>query len=200
MDVATPPAGARVVVAEDETLIRMDLVEMLREEGFDVVGEAGDGATAVRLAAELEPDLVLMDVRMPGVDGVEAARGVGETSSAGVVLLTAFSTRDVVDAASGSGVLAYLVKPVSASDLVPALEVALARRAQLQELRGEVARLEGRLETRRLVERAKGRLMAERGLTEPEAYRVLQRASMDGRTSLLEVARVVLDEGGDARG
>ena len=187
-------APARVVVAEDESLIRLDLVEMLREEGYDVVGEATSGPGAVALAAELEPDLVLLDVRMPGGDGLAAARQVRDTSSAGVVMLTAFSTRDVVDAASDGGVLAYLVKPVAASDLVPALEVALARRAQLQRLEAEVTDLGRRLETRRLVDRAKARLMADRGLSEAQAYRVLQRASMDGRTSLLQVARVVLDD------
>jgi response regulator NasT len=187
----TPPR--RVVIAEDEALIRLDLAEMLREEGYQVVGEAGDGQEAVDLAESLRPDLVIMDVKMPRRDGIDAAAEIAAKRIAPVVLLTAFSQRDLVEKARDAGAMAYLVKPFSISDLVPAIEVALSRFTEITELEREVADLGDRLETRKLVERAKGLLQAEHGMTEPEAFTWMQRAAMDRRTSMKRVAEVVLE-------
>jgi response regulator NasT len=187
----TPPR--RVVIAEDEALIRLDLAEMLREEGYQVVGEAGDGQEAVDLAESLRPDLVIMDVKMPRRDGIDAAAEIAAKRIAPVVLLTAFSQRDLVEKARDAGAMAYLVKPFSISDLVPAIEVALSRFAEITELEREVADLGDRLETRKLVERAKGLLQAKHGMTEPEAFTWMQRAAMDRRTSMKRVAEVVLE-------
>ncbi len=190
------PAGApprRVVIAEDEALIRLDLAEMLRDEGYQVVGEAGDGQEAVDLAESLRPDLVIMDVKMPRRDGIDAAAEIAAKRIAPIVILTAFSQRDLVERARDAGAMAYLVKPFSISDLIPAIEVALSRFAEITELEREVADLGERLETRKLVERAKGLLQARHAMTEPEAFSWMQRAAMDRRTSMKRVAEVVLE-------
>ncbi|MBH0121500.1 ANTAR domain-containing response regulator [Rhodococcus sp. NPDC003382] len=190
----------RVVVAEDEALIRLDLVEMLREEGYDVVGEAGDGQRAVELAAELKPDLVIMDVKMPRRDGIDAASEIAERRIAPVVILTAFSQRELVERARDAGAMAYLVKPFSKSDLVPAIEVAASRFAEIRELEKEIAGLSERFEVRKLVDRAKGMLMEKHAMTEPEAFRWIQRAAMDRRTTMKQVAQVVIDTLGAENG
>jgi response regulator NasT len=183
----------RVVVAEDESLIRIDIVETLREQGFDVVGEAGDGNKAVELAFELKPDLMVMDIKMPDLDGLSAAEKISELKIP-VVLLTAFSQQELVTRAAEVGAMAFLVKPFSPQDLLPAIEIALSRHSQLVALEAEVADLGERLETRKLVERAKGVLSEKMKLTEPEAFRWIQKASMDRRLSMADVARTVLDQ------
>ncbi len=183
----------RVVVAEDESLIRMDIVETLRDQGFDVVGEAGDGNAAIQLATELKPDLMVMDIKMPDLDGLSAAERITELKIP-VVLLTAFSQQELVARAAEVGAMAFLVKPFTPSDLIPAIEIALSRHAQLLALESEVLDLSERLETRKLVERAKGVLSEKMKLTEPEAFRWIQKASMDRRLSMAEVARTVLDQ------
>jgi response regulator NasT len=185
------PTPRRVVVAEDEALIRLDLVEMLREEGYEVVGEAGDGERAVELARELKPDLVILDVKMPVLDGISAAEQIGGERLAPVVMLTAFSQRDLVERAVDAGAMAYLVKPFAKSDLVPAIEVAVSRHAQLTALEGEVGDLTERLETRKLLDRAKARLQSE-GMTEPDAFRFIQKTAMDRRSTMRAVAEAVL--------
>jgi response regulator NasT len=185
--------GPRVLIAEDEALIRLDLAEMLREEGYQVVGEAGDGQEAVELAESLKPDLVIMDVKMPRRDGIDAAAEIAAKRIAPVVVLTAFSQRDLVEKARDAGAMAYLVKPFSISDLVPAIELALSRFTEITQLEREVADLGERLETRKLIERAKGLLQAAHGMTEPEAFTWMQRAAMDRRTTMKRVAEVVLE-------
>jgi len=195
-DLTTDPAESaprRVLIAEDEALIRLDLAEMLRDEGYQVVGEAGDGQEAVDLAESLRPDLVIMDVKMPRRDGIDAAAEIAAKRIAPVVLLTAFSQRDLVEKARDAGAMAYLVKPFSISDLIPAIEVAISRFSEITELEREVADLGERLETRKLVERAKGLLQAKHAMTEPEAFTWMQRAAMDRRTSMKHVAEVVLE-------
>jgi two-component system, response regulator PdtaR len=190
---ARPGATARrVLVAEDEALIRLDLVEMLREEGYEVAGEAADGEQAVALATELRPDLVILDVKMPRMDGIEAASSIAGERIAPVVILTAFSQRDLVERARDAGAMAYLVKPFAKRDLVPAIELAISRFAELHALEDEVKGLTERLETRKVVERAKGLLMAEQGLSEPEAFRWIQRAAMDRRTTMKAVADAIV--------
>ena len=174
-------------------MIRLDLAEMLRDEGYQVVGEAGDGQEAVDLAESLRPDLVIMDVKMPRRDGIDAAAEIAAKRIAPIVILTAFSQRDLVEKARDAGAMAYLVKPFSISDLIPAIEVALSRFAEITELEREVADLGERLETRKLVERAKGLLQARHAMTEPEAFSWMQRAAMDRRTSMKRVAEVVLE-------
>jgi two-component system, response regulator PdtaR len=188
------PAARRVLVAEDESLIRLDLTEMLAEEGYEVVGEAADGATAVRLAEELRPDLVVMDVKMPVLDGISAAERIVAQRIAPVLILTAFSQRELVERARSAGAMAYLVKPFVKADLVPAIEMALSRHEEITQLEQEVADLTDRLETRKLVDRAKGLLQTRFGLTEPDAFRWIQKAAMDKRTSMREVAQVVIAE------
>jgi two-component system, response regulator PdtaR len=183
----------RVLVAEDEALIRLDLVEMLREEGYEVVGQAADGEEAIKLAGELRPDLVILDVKMPKVDGIEAASAIAGERIAPVVILTAFSQRDLVERARDAGAMAYLVKPFAKRDLVPAVELAMSRFAELQALENEVASLNDRLETRKVIERAKGLLMSSQGLAEPEAFRWIQRTAMDRRTTMKAVAEAVVD-------
>lgn len=183
----------RVLVAEDEALIRLDLVEMLREEGYDVVGEARDGQEAVDLTNELRPDLVIMDIKMPRRDGIDAATEIAAARLAPVIMLTAFSQRELVDRARDAGAMAYLVKPFAKADLVPAIEVATTRFAELTALESEVADLHERLETRKVVERAKGALMQSQSLTEPQAFRWIQRAAMDRRATMRSVAQAVLD-------
>lgn len=186
--------ATRVLVAEDESLIRMDLVEMLQEHGYEVVGQAADGATAVRLAGELRPDLVILDVKMSVLDGLSAAEQIVSGRIAAVVILTAFSQRDLVERAREAGVMAYLVKPFSGNDLLPAIEIALARFAEVVALEREVGDLSGRLEARKTIDRAKGLLQVSQDLTEPEAFRLLQRRSMDSRVSMRAVAQAVIDE------
>ncbi len=172
----------------------MDIVEILRDNGFDVVGEAGDGETAVALATELRPDLVIMDIRMPKLDGIEAAKRLSENHIAPVVLLTAFSQKELVEQAVDAGALAYVVKPFTPNDLLPAIEVALSRYQQILTLEAEVADLVERFETRKLVDRAKGLLNERMGLTEPEAFRWIQKASMDRRTTMQAVAQAIIDQ------
>lgn len=183
----------RVVVAEDESLIRMDIIETLRDQGFDVVGEAGDGNKAVELAHELKPDLIVMDIKMPDLDGLSAAEKISELKIP-VVLLTAFSQQELVTRAAEVGAMAFLVKPFSPQDLLPAIEIALSRHSQLVALEAEVSDLNERLETRKLVERAKGVLSEKMKLTEPEAFRWIQKASMDRRLSMAEVSKTVLEQ------
>ena len=184
----------RVLIAEDEALIRLDLREMLIEEGYEVVGEAGDGEAAVRLAEDLKPDLCIFDIKMPIMDGLAAAEKIAETRIAPVVILTAFSQRELVDRARAAGAMAYLVKPFQKSDLVPAIEIALSRFAELQALEHEVANLTARLETRKLVERAKGTLMTAFNMNEPDAFKWIQRAAMDNRMTMKEVADKIIAE------
>jgi len=183
----------RVLIAEDEALIRLDLAEMLREEGYEVVGEAADGEQAVELAAQLKPDLVILDVKMPKMDGIEAASKITGERIAPVVILTAFSQRELVERARDAGTMAYLVKPFAKRDLVPAVELAVSRFAELQALESEVADLADRLETRKLIDRAKGLLMTSQGLTEPEAFRWIQRTAMDRRVTMKSVAQAVIE-------
>ncbi len=189
-----------VVIAEDETLIRMDLAEMLAEEGYEVVGQAGDGARAIELAEELRPDLVILDVKMPVLDGIAAAETIAGERIAPVVILTAFSQRDLVARARDAGAMAYLVKPFQRGDLVPAIEMAVSRFAEVQQLEAEVADLTDRLETRKAVDRAKGVLQHRLGLSEPEAFRWIQKTAMDLRLSMRQVADGVLEHGPDLTG
>ncbi len=189
---ASRPA-LRVLVAEDEALIRLDLVEMLEEEGYVVVGQAADGAAAVRLATELRPDLVILDVKMPVLDGLSAAEQVVGARIAPVVILTAFSQRDLVERAREAGVMAYLVKPFQKKDLLPAIEMAVSRFSELIALEREVGDLTGRLEARKIIDRAKGVLQGEHAMSEPEAFRWIQRHSMDRRRSMRAVAQDVVD-------
>lgn len=184
----------RVVIAEDEALIRLDLKEMLEEDGYVVVGEAGDGEQAIRLAAELKPDLVILDVKMPVLDGISAAERIVADRIAPCLILTAFSQRDLVERARDAGAMAYLVKPFTKADLVPAIEMAVSRHEEMVALSKEVSNLSDRLETRKLVERAKGLLMAAHGWSEPQAFRWVQKASMDRRLSMREVAQIVIDD------
>jgi two-component system, response regulator PdtaR len=189
----------RVVIAEDEALIRLDLKEMLEEPGQDtyvVVGEASDGDTAVRLADELRPDLVIMDVKMPVLDGISAAEQISAKHLAPVVILTAFSQRELVQRASSAGAMAYLVKPFTKAELVPAIEIAVSRFAELSALQSEIGDLRERLAMRKLLDRAKGILQASRGMTEPEAFRWIQKTSMDRRMTMRALAEEVLREHG----
>ena len=187
-------SGCRVVVVEDEALIRLDLVEMLTEAGYEVVGQAGDGETAIRLVRDARPDVVLMDVKMPILDGITAAEALAGEAIAPIVLLTAFSQGDLVERALAAGVQGYVVKPFSMADLVPAIEIARARFAEVAGLRTGVADLAERLETRKLVDRAKSALQSRFGWDEATAFGWLQRTAMDGRIPMAEVARRVLDQ------
>jgi response regulator NasT len=183
----------RVLIAEDEALIRMDLAEMLREEGYEVVGEASDGEDAVLLARELKPSLVIMDIKMPKVDGITAAGTIVEERIAPVVMLTAFSQRELIEQARDAGALAYLVKPFAAHELVPAIELAVSRFAEMQALEREVATLSDRLESRKAIDRAKGLLMANNAMTEPEAFRWIQRTAMDRRSTMRAVSEAIIN-------
>jgi response regulator NasT len=199
-----PKAGetegpTRVVVAEDEVLIRLDLVEMLTEEGYDVVGQAGDGEAAVELTTDLRPDLVVMDVKMPKLDGISAAEKIASERIAPVVMLTAFSQRELVDRARQAGAMAYVVKPFGKADLIPAIEIARARFAEITAVEAEVEDLTERLESRKAVDRAKGMLQTGLGLTEPEAFRWIQKTAMDLRKSMREVAEGVIEHGAGAK-
>jgi response regulator NasT len=190
----TEGRSRRVLIAEDEALIRLDLREMLVEEGYDVCGEAGDGEAAVKLAQELKPDLCIFDIKMPIMDGLQAAERIAAERIAPVVILTAFSQRDLVEQARAAGAMAYLVKPFQKSDLVPAIEIALSRFAEMRALEAEVASLGDRLETRKLVERAKGMLMTAFSMTEPDAFKWIQRAAMDNRMTMKQVAEKIITE------
>lgn len=182
----------RIIVADDESIIRMDLKEMLGSLGYLVVGEAGDGQSAVNLAREMKPDLVIMDIKMPGLDGIGAARVLTEEKIAPVLFLTAFSQKELVEGAKEAGVVAYLVKPFRETELVPAIEVALARFSEFRLLQQQVGDLKDTLETRKLVDRAKGLLMDTQGLTEAEAFRKIQKMSMNTRKSMREIAEAIL--------
>ena len=181
-----------VIVAEDEALIRLDLVELLTEEGYDVVGEAGDGEEAVKLARELDPDLVILDVKMPKMDGISAAEIIAEERIAPIVMLTAFSQRDLVERARDAGAMAYVVKPFGASDVVPAIEIAMGRFQEITAIEEELASLEDRFESRKTIDQAKGILQQDLGLTEPEAFRWIQKTAMDMRKSMRDVAEGVI--------
>jgi two-component system, response regulator PdtaR len=189
-------ARRRVVIAEDEAIIRLDLKEMLEEEGYSVVAEAGDGETAVSLAELHRPDLVILDVKMPVLDGISAAERIVSGRMAPVLVLTAFSQRELVERARDAGAMAYLVKPFTRADLVPAIELAVSRHEEMSALEREVASLSDRLETRKLVERAKGVLQQRMDLTEPQAFRFIQKASMDRRLTMKELAESVIKEFG----
>jgi AmiR/NasT family two-component response regulator len=192
---AAAPGGRRVLVAEDEALIRMDLVEMLGEEGYDVVAQVGDGAAAVDRARALRPDLVILDVRMPVLDGIAAAEQIAGDRIAPVVILTAFSQRDLVERARDAGAMAYLVKPFAKTDLIPAVEMAMSRFAELRQLEAEVADLQERLEARKAVERAKSVLQSQLGLSEPDSFRWIQKTAMDLRLTMRQVAEGVITHG-----
>jgi response regulator NasT len=183
-------ARARILVAEDETIIRMDLVEMLIEAGYDVVGQASNGQEAISMARELKPDLAILDVKMPILDGISAAEEI--ISIAPVLMLTAFSQKELVERARDAGVMAYVVKPFSIDDLLPAIEIAMSRHNQMASLAREVEDLNDRLETRKLIDRAKGILMQALSISEPEAFSWIQRAAMDRRMSMKEVALAVI--------
>lgn len=183
----------RVLIAEDEAIIRLDLKEMLEEEGLTVVGEAADGEAALRLAAETSPDLVILDIKMPGMDGLTAAERLAETSDAAVLILTAFSQRELVQRAAEAGAMGYLVKPFQKSDLMPAIDVALARHAQVLALKKESTDLSDQLETRKLVDRAKGHLIDSQNMTEAAAFRFIQKRAMDERRSMRDVAAAILE-------
>ena len=186
----------RVVVVEDEGLIRMDVVATLREAGYEVVGEGADGEEAIKLATELEPDLVVMDIKMPKLDGISAAEKIAELKIP-VVLLTAFSQSDLVARAASAGAMAYVTKPFKPTDLLPAIQIALSRHEELVSLEAEIADLSDRLETRKLMDRAKGLLQSKMKLSEPESFRWIQKASMDRRLSMAQVAKAVLEQLGD---
>jgi response regulator NasT len=186
----------RVVVAEDEALIRMDVVATLQEAGYQVVGEGANGEEAVKLATELEPDLVVMDIKMPKLDGISAAEKISELKIP-VVLLTAFSQADLVARAADAGAMAYVTKPFKPSDLLPAIQIALSRHEELTSLEAEIADLSDRLETRKLMDRAKGLLQTKMKLSEPDAFRWIQKASMDRRLTMAQVAKAVIEQLGE---
>jgi two-component system, response regulator PdtaR len=196
-DQPSEPRPRTVLIAEDEALIRLDLAEMLEEEGYVVVAQAEDGEKAVELATSLVPDLVILDVKMPRLDGIAAAERIASARIAPVVILTAFSQRDLVERARDAGAMAYLVKPFDQSDLVPAIEMAVSRFAELRQVEAEVADLSERLETRKQVDRAKSVLQERLGLTEPDAFRWIQKTAMDLRLSMREVAEGVVQHGPD---
>lgn len=190
----TDAEQVRIVIAEDEAIIRLDLKESLEDEGYLVVGETGRGDEAVDMVRTLEPDVAILDIKMPGKDGIEVAREINHHRLAAVLLLTAFSQRDLIQQASEAGALAYLVKPFQRSELVPAIELALGRFRDLRAIEGEAAALAERLETRKVVDRAKGRLMDEQGMTEGDAYRYLQQQAMERRSNMRAVAEEVLSD------
>ena len=190
MNIERTQEPVRIVVAEDEALIRMDLVEMLGEAGYIVVAQASDGAEAIALVAEHKPDLAILDVKMPILDGISAAEEIIATCP--VLMLTAFSQRELVDRARDAGVMAYVLKPFTINDLVPAIEIAISRHVQMKSLAEEVADLHDRLETRKIIDRAKGLLMAALNLTEPQAFSWIQKAAMDRRLTMKEVAQAVI--------
>jgi response regulator NasT len=184
----------RVVVAEDEALIRLDLVEMLTEAGYEVVGQAGDGEAAIELTEKEKPDLVVMDVKMPKLDGISAAERIAKQRISPVVILTAFSQRDLVERARDAGAMAYLTKPFTIEDLMPAIELAVSRFQEIKQLDAEVADLQDQLKARKLIEKAKGLLMRKLQISEPEAFKWMQKTAMDKRRSMTDVAQLVMDE------
>lgn len=190
---AAPRQPVRVVVAEDEAIIRLDLVETLRAEGYDVVADTGRGDKAVELVAEHRPDVAILDVKMPGMDGIEATRAIASERRSAVVILTAFSQRDLVEAAREAGAMSYLVKPYQPDDLVPAVELALARFREFRALEGQVADLADRLEVRKLVDRAKGKLMDDHKLSEQDAFTFIQSTAMSQRRTMRDVSGDILD-------
>lgn len=191
------PSPIRIVVAEDETIIRLDIVETLTAQGYVVVGQADNGQRAIELVEELSPDLVLMDISMPVMDGLSATRYISERSLAPVVILTAFSQRDLIDQATQAGAMSYIVKPFSETDLVPAIQLARARFDQLIALEAEVSDLSARFATRKLVDQAKTLLQQKLDITEPEAFRWIQKTSMDRRLTMKDVAQTVIDQLGN---
>jgi len=192
-DTTSNSVATRVVIAEDEAIIRLDLKELLEDEGYDVVGETGRGDEAIELVRTLRPDLTILDIKMPGVDGLSVARQVAEERLAAVLILTAFSQRELVEQARDAGALAYLVKPFQQSDLIPAIEIALGRFAELAALEHEVGDLQERLEARKVVDRAKGRLMDGSGMTEQAAWRWLQQQAMATRRRIADIAHDVVE-------
>jgi len=192
LSLVTSPSPRRVLIAEDEALIRMDLKEMLEEEGYQVVGEAGDGQQAIELARDLNPDIVILDVKMPVLDGLSAAEQIVAEAIAPVVMLTAFSQRELVERAVSAGAMAYVVKPFGKADLLPTIEIAVSRHQQMRALADEVADLTDRLETRKVIDRAKSKLQTDHGMSEPDAFRWIQKTAMDGRSSMKTVAEAVL--------
>lgn len=192
----TDPKSIRTIVVEDETLIRLDIVETLSDAGFDVIAEGTNGEEAIELATEHEPDLMVMDVKMPGMDGLTAAEKILAEQSCAIVMLTAFSQKEIVDRAKDAGAMAFVVKPFTPADLVPAVEIALSRHQQILSLQDEVSSLTNQFETRKRVDRAKGLLQDKMGLTEPEAFRWIQKTSMDRRLTMREVADAVIDQVG----
>lgn len=187
--------ATRVLIAEDEALIRLDLKEMLQEEGFDVVAEVADGASAVRLTRELKPDLVILDVKMPVMDGIQAAEEIAKERLSAILILTAFSQRDLVEKARRAGAMAYLVKPFQKHDLLPAVEIAAGRFREMSGLEHQVDDLQGRLEARKLVEKAKGILMDQGDLSEAEAFRHIQQQAMERRLTMKQVAEQIIEQG-----
>ncbi|MDE0805356.1 MAG: response regulator [Acidimicrobiales bacterium] len=185
--------ATRVVIAEDEAIIRLDLKETLEEEGYDVVGETGRGDEAVELVKDLEPDLAILDVRMPGLDGLAAAREISTTKQSAVLILTAYSQRDLIEQARDAGALAYLVKPFQRSELIPAVEIALGRHREMRALHDQTQSLEDQLETRKLVDRAKGILMDEHGLAESDAFDWVQKQAMNSRVKAKDIAEQVIE-------
>jgi len=183
----------RVVIAEDEAIIRMDLRETLEEEGYEVIGETGRGDQAIELVRGLQPDLAILDIKMPGMDGLEAARIINGEKICGVLMLTAFSQREVVEQARDAGALAFLVKPFQKSDLIPAIEVAMGRFRELRSLTGEIDALGEQLESRKIIDRAKGVLIDESGMSENDAFAFIQRTAMSERTRMRDVADRILD-------
>ncbi len=192
---ATKAGAPRLLIAEDEAIIRLDLKEMVEEEGYIVVGEAADGEAAVRLAREHEPDLVIMDVKMPGMDGLAAAETIADEQLGAVLILTAFSQRDLVQRAAEAGAMGYLVKPFQKSDLMPVIDIALARHHQLAAVRKESTTLTEQLATRKAVDQAKGRLMDARGMSEAEAFRHIQKRAMNERRPMRAVAEEIVESG-----
>ncbi len=190
--------GTRTLVVEDETLIRLDIVETLEAAGYEVVGQAGDGEQAIALAEELQPELIVMDVKMPGIDGITAADRILENQNCAIVMLTAFSQSELVDRARDAGAMAYVVKPFTPAELIPAVEIAVSRAQELTALKDEVASLTEQFETRKRVDRAKGLLEERMGLSEPEAFRWIQKTSMDRRLTMREVADAVIEQVGRA--
>ena len=198
---STPPSPApKILIAEDEAIIRLDLKEMLEEEGLDVVAEASDGEAAIRLAREKGPDLVIMDIKMPGMDGLAAAERIIEEGLAAVLILTAFSQKDLVQRAADAGAMGYLVKPFQKSDLMPAIDVALARHTELIAVRKEASEKGEQLEARKVIDRAKGQLMDRSGMTEGDAFRHIQKRAMDERRSMRAVAEELLAQPSDTTG
>jgi response regulator NasT len=184
----------RVVVAEDEALIRLDLVEMLTEAGYEVVGQAGDGEAAIEIAEKEKPDLVVMDVKMPKLDGISAAERIANQRIAPVVILTAFSQRDLVERARDAGAMAYLTKPFTIEDLMPAIELAVSRFQEIKQLDAEVTDLQDQLKARKIIDKAKGLLMSKLNLTEPQAFKWMQKTAMDKRRTMVEVSKIIIEE------